>query len=80
MGVLWDLFSTPAEDERRALLDALGETRRALNRAYAGFDRAEHPELVESYIYEINALEHRYSYLQQQLRLQNREEEGAAAN
>ena len=51
-----------AEDtERRALLEGLGQTRSLM--AYAGFNAAKDPDLIESYVFEINALQARYSYL-----------------
>lgn len=57
----------PAE-ERQELTDSLRETRAALCRAYDGFNRAADKDLVESYVYEINALQRRYSYLLRQVR------------
>ena len=41
----------------------LGESRCLLQQAYAGFNGVSDPDLVESWIYEINALEAQYSYL-----------------
>lgn len=42
---------------------ALEKTRQALEVAYSGFDNALEVELIDSYIYEINALQKRYHYL-----------------
>lgn len=55
-------------------------TQSALERAYDGFNRAADSDLIESYVYEINALQHRYSYLLRQARtLQSRQlQEGGA--
>ena len=45
-----------AEDtERRALLEGLGQTRSLIAQAYAGFNAAKDPDLIESYVFEINA-------------------------
>ena len=41
----------------------LEKTRQALDMAYAGFDNAVNPDMVDCYIYEINALLKRYKYL-----------------
>lgn len=49
--------------ERQELLEALAATRLQISQAYRGFDTARDPELVESFVYEINALQSRYSYL-----------------
>lgn len=51
------------EEERQQLLAGLTDTRIELGRAYAGFNLQSDPDLVESYVYEINALQSRYSYL-----------------
>lgn len=42
---------------------SLQETRTLIAQAYAGFNAVADGELVESYIYEIQALQARYSYL-----------------
>lgn len=49
--------------ERQDLLQSLAATRVQINQAYRCFDTAQDPELVESFVYEINALQSRYSYL-----------------
>lgn len=65
---------TPAQTERRELLEGMAETRRLLNQAYQGFNAHSDPDLVESYVYEINALQSRYSYLVRQMKdLERRE-------
>ena len=65
-------------DGKTELLESLRATRGALSRAYDGFNRTGDPDLIESYVYEINALQHRYSYLLRQMR--GLEEQAAAAN
>ena len=45
------------------LKDSIEKTRQALNLAYAGFDNAIEDDLIDSYIYEINALQKRYKHL-----------------
>lgn len=49
--------------EAGELEKALRETRALIAQAYAGFNAVSDGELVESYIYEIQALQARYSYL-----------------
>ena len=49
--------------EALELEKSLLETRALIAQAYAGFNSASDGELVESYIYEIQALQARYSYL-----------------
>lgn len=63
------LTGAPGEpDHREELLESMRSTQSALSRAYDGFNRAGDPDLIESYVYEINALQHRYSYLLRQVR------------
>jgi len=45
------------------LKDSIEKTRQALEVAYAGFDNAVDENLIDSYIYEINALQKRYEHL-----------------
>ena len=51
------------DTERQGLLEGLGQTRALIAQAYAGFNAAGDPDLIESYVFEINALQARYSYL-----------------
>ena len=55
--------TAPANDERDQLLQSLAHTRALITQAYSGFDSAKDNELIESYVFEINALQARYSYL-----------------
>ena len=52
--------------EVKELDQSLQETRVLLAQAYAGFNAAADSELVESYVYEIQSLQARYSYLLRQ--------------
>lgn len=45
------------------LQNSIEKTRRNLEIAYAGFDNALEVDLIDSYIYEINALQKRYKHL-----------------
>lgn len=46
-----------------SLQDSIEKTRQALDMAYAGFDNAVETDLIDSYIYEIYALQKRYQHL-----------------
>ena len=54
---------TALQQERDALLEGLNRTRALIAQAYAGFNAAGDPDLIESYVFEINALQARYTYL-----------------
>ena len=49
--------------ERQELLTSLAHTRALIQQAYRGFNSAEDGDLIESYVFEINALQSRYNYL-----------------
>ena len=55
--------NTVRDQERRTLLEGLSQTRLLIAQAYSGFNTAHDPDLIESYVFEINALQARYSYL-----------------
>ena len=51
------------EAERRELIASLASTRTLIQQAYGGFNTVSDSDLIESYVFEINALQARYSYL-----------------
>ena len=54
------------EIERNALLSDLEKTKKALEVAYAGFDKVTEPDLIDCYIYEVNSVYKRYKFLMEQ--------------
>ena len=66
MGILKKRQGKQRTAQRAELEKSLEETRLLMAQAYAGFNAAVDSELVESYIYEIQALRARYSYLLRQ--------------
>lgn len=66
--VLRKRLPTPEQEERQALLDGLERTKVLIHQAYACFNRESDPDLIESYVFEINALQSRYSYLLKRVR------------
>lgn len=56
------------DQERRALLESLARTRTLIAQAYSGFNTARDPDLIESYVFEINSLQARYCYLLRQVK------------
>ena len=55
--------ASPHSAEREQLMQSLAHTRLLINQAYSGFNSASDEELIESFVFEINALQSRYSYL-----------------
>ena len=65
------------EEERRQLVEEMRATRARLNQAYAQFNLYSDPDLVDACVYEINALQSRYSYFVRQVKqLDAREDAG----
>ena len=58
----------PNAAERQALTAALSGTRTLINQAYGSFNSTSDTDLIESYVYEINALQARYNYLLRRLK------------
>lgn len=56
------------EAERRELLASLASTRTQIQQAYGSFNTVCDSDLIESYVFEINALQARYSYLLRQVK------------
>lgn len=52
-----------AEEERQELLDSLRATRAQMHQAYSGFNNTSDPDLIDAYVFEMKALQARYSYL-----------------
>ena len=51
------------EAERRELLASLASTRTQIQQAYGSFNTVCDSDLIESYVFEIKALQSRYDYL-----------------
>ena len=55
----------PVTQENQYLLQEIALTKRALSAAYSNFDNATDPDLIDSYIYQVNSEQKRYKYLLQ---------------
>lgn len=53
-------------DDREELILSIEKVKRALEAAYANFNFVTEPDLVDSYIYEVKAMQLKYQYLIQQ--------------
>ena len=51
------------EAERSELMRSLSMTRTLINQAYGSFNYTSDSDLIESYVFEISALQARYNYL-----------------
>ena len=51
--------------ERNALFQEIAKAKREIDNAYNNFQNASDPDLIDCYIYELNAVMKRYKYLLQ---------------
>ena len=56
-------FEEKPKTLRECILEDLEKTRYELETAYSGFDNVTDPDLIDCYIYEVNAVMKRYRYL-----------------
>lgn len=54
-------------ETKENLLEDLKKTRYALEVAYSGFDNVTDPDLIDCYIYQVNAILKRYKFLLQKI-------------
>ena len=52
----------------RLLLDDLNRTKNDLDFAYANFQNVVEPDLIDAYIYEVNAMQLKYKFLLRRLK------------
>ena len=57
------------EISREQLLSDLRQTKTALDDAYSNFEQVVDPDLVDSYIYQVNAVQKRYHFLLKQVQM-----------
>ena len=61
--------TTEISETKEDLLEDLKKTRYALEVAYSGFDNVTDPDLINCYIYQVNAILKRYKFLLQKISL-----------
>ena len=59
-------YMTVSEYEKNLILAELKRTRQALDNAYDNFQNFVDPDLIDCYIYEVNAIQQKYKYLLKQ--------------
>lgn len=65
------LFSRKKPPKENSLLKEINETKMALEAAYSHFEYVVDPDLIDSCIYEMNAIQNRYKYLLKQAKASN---------
>lgn len=60
------------DKEEQLLLEELKKTKIALESAYSNFENVVDPDLIDCYIYEVNAVQHRYKFLLKQAKALNK--------
>ena len=62
-----NIFKKDAPDKSQLLYD-IDKTKNALDTAYSNFENVVDPDLIDCYIYEVNAVQKRYNFLLDQAR------------
>ena len=60
----WFSKKKPAKED--LLIDEINKTKIALEAAYSNFENVVDPDLIDSCIYEMNAVQNRYKFLMKQ--------------
>lgn len=63
------LFGKKTSPQYEELLHEIQKTKVAMDTAYSNFENVLDPELIDSYIYELNAAQERYKFLIRQAKL-----------
>ena len=59
----------PNRIQQALLEEEIAKVKRELDTAYSNFEHVIDPDLIDSYIYEVNAVQKRYKYLLKQIQL-----------
>jgi hypothetical protein len=65
-GAWMKLFSKKKNPQHDVLLNEIKKTKIALESAYSNFENVIDPDLIDCYIYEVNAVQKRYKFLLKQ--------------
>lgn len=63
------LFAKRKRQDNEALLNEIQMTKLALESAYSNFENVVDPDLIDCYIYEVNAVQKRYKFLLKQAKM-----------
>ncbi|BCJ97001.1 YaaL family protein [Anaerocolumna chitinilytica] len=63
------LFAKRKRQDNTALLNEIQMTKLALESAYSNFENVVDPDLIDCYIYEVNAVQKRYKFLLKQAKI-----------
>ncbi len=72
------IFRKKKPEKNDPLLLELAKTKIELETAYSNFENVTDPDLIDSSIYEVNAVLQRYKYLMRQLKLDETDAAAAA--
>lgn len=67
------LFSKKKSPQNDDLINEIKKTKIALESAYSNFENVIDPDLIDCYIYEVNAVQKRYKFLLKQMKEKDKE-------
>ncbi|ABX40417.1 YaaL family protein [Lachnoclostridium phytofermentans] len=62
------LFKKNQDEFNKELLKEIANTQKELESAYSNFENVVDPDLIDSCIYQVNAIQHRYKFLLKQVK------------
>lgn len=62
------IFSKKKESKYGSLVSDIEKTKIAIESAYSNFENVSDPDLIDCYIYEVNAMQKRYKFLLRQVK------------
>ena len=59
----------PIKEKKKMLQDEIERVKLEMETAYSNFEQVLDPDLIDCYIYEVNAVQKKYKYLLRQIQL-----------
>lgn len=74
------IFAKKEESKYGSLISDIEKTKVAIESAYSNFENVSDPDLIDCYIYELNAMQKRYTFLLRQVKEIEKKDSETKAN
>ena len=74
------IFAKKEESKYGSLISDIEKTKVAIESAYSNFENVSDPDLIDCYIYELNAMQKRYTFLLRQVKEIEKKDSQTKAN
>ena len=75
-----NIFPRKKESKYGSLISDIEKTKVAIESAYSNFENVSDPDLIDCYIYELNAMQKRYTFLLRQVKEIEKKDSETKAN